>query len=104
MKIIAHGQSDTLICEMSKDELAKALGYYSGYGVESKERDAFAAGKEFDLKERTEYVKDLEGFPGHVTNLRKELDHMVKRLKNMEAIAASPVFQVVEQAKKTKQQ
>lgn len=103
MKIIAHGQSDTLICEISKDELAKALGY-GGKIYVSRESEFFASGTEFDLHERTAHVKDLEGFPNHVRDLRKELDHMVKRLKNMEAIAASPVFQVVEQAKKTKQQ
>lgn len=102
MKILAHGTSKTLICEISMDELARALGYNSLYSV-SRESETFAAGREFDLGERVGYVKDLEGFPEQVRDMRKQMEQMDKKVKSMEAIAGSPIFQVAEHAKKTKQ-
>ena len=101
MRIIGNSK-DGVIVEMTKDELAQAIGYSGAYDMDRHCATASNVGQEHDLAQRVKYVREIEELPRAVEELRKSISNLDAKVKSAEAIVASTSFVKVAEKKPKK--
>ncbi len=96
MKIIGNGTGELLICEVTKDEIAKLHGLYSGYQLTNeKGNGAFNPGSCLDVSEMyrrsketieaySELRKSLSALKGHSEKLLANMAQEVEKIQSKE--------------------
>jgi hypothetical protein len=107
MKIIGSKDSSTVIVEITKEEIARAIGKRSVYsmeqGIHSNEKEKlFATGVQYDLTQRVAYIDEIESLPKTVAEVRKTMDSLMKVVEKAEALVKSTTFVRIEEKKPIK--
>lgn len=102
MKIVASVDSNTVLVEMKKSEIAQCFNT-SEHQMERDERNAFNPGQSFDLASRTSPLWRIDG----LSDKMKRAQELVASLKVdcdsiVEALAAPAITVAVEEVKKKK--
>lgn len=91
MRIIGNSKEGVIV-EMTKDELAQAIGYSGTYDMDRNCSTAANVGQEHDLAQRVKYVREIEEIPRAVEGLRQSLSILDGKLRAAEAIVTSTAF------------